>query len=79
MERRKETDMHDMIGASGMLRGWAMVWHMYAAWLLVLLAVSVAATALIQSLIAALRPPVPAAKFVVDHAALDADMRVEPR
>jgi hypothetical protein len=71
--------MHDMIGASGMLRGWATVWHMYLVWLLAMLAVSVAVTAVVEWLIVARRPRVPATTFVVDHAALDGDMRVEPR
>jgi hypothetical protein len=62
--------MDDMFGASGMLRGLAMVWHMYLVWLVPLVLVSVAVTALIQSLIAALRPHMAAPQFVVDHPAL---------
>ncbi len=71
--------MHDVIGGSGMLRGWAMIWHMYLVWLVPLALVSVAVTALVQSLIAALRPRLVAPHFVVDHAALEVQMRVEPR
>ena len=48
--------MHDMIGASGMLQGWATVWHMELVWLLAMLVVSVATTSLIESLITTLRP-----------------------
>jgi len=72
--------MHDMIGASGMLRGWAVVWHTYLVWLLVLLAVSVAMTALIEWLIPTLRPRVSERQLLVDHAALDTHMPVgKPR
>jgi hypothetical protein len=78
-EHRKETDMHDMMGASGMLRGWAAVWHTDLVWLLILLTVSVAAAAVVESLIAALRLRRPAPAFLVDHATLEADMRIEPR
>jgi hypothetical protein len=79
VERRKETYMDDMIGASGMLRGWAMMGHMYLVWLPALLLVSVAVTAVIESLIASLRPRLVAPKFVLDHAALEIHMRVERR
>jgi hypothetical protein len=77
VDHRMETDMDNMIGASGMLRGWAMVWHMYVVWLVPLVLVSVAATALIQSLIAALRPRLVAPQFVVDHPALEIHLPVE--
>lgn len=71
--------MHDMIGASGMLRGWATVWHMYEVWLLAMLAVSVAVMALVEWLISTLRSRVPQPKFVVDHAASDTHIPVDPR
>jgi hypothetical protein len=72
-----ETDMHDMIGGSGMLRGWGMIWHMYVMWLVPLVLVSVAATALLQSLISALRPRIVAPQFVVDHPALEIQLPVD--
>src|SRR5580698_685467 len=79
MELRKETDMDDMIGASGILRGGAMFWPMYLLWLLVMVLVSVAATAVIQSLFATLRPHLVVPKFLVNHAALEVQIRVERR
>ena len=72
-----ETDMDNMIGASGMLRGWAMIWQMYVVWLVPLVLVSVAATALVESLIAALRPRMAARQFVVDLPALEIRVPVE--
>jgi len=71
--------MDDMIGASGMLRGWATVWHMYLVWLPALVLLSVAATAFTQSLIETFRPRLVAPKFVVQRVALDTDIGVEPR
>jgi len=72
--------MHDMIGASGMLRGWAAVWHMQLVWLLMMLVVSVAATALIESLFASLRPHMVVPKFVTSRVALGSPIRVaKPR
>ena len=69
--------MHDMMGGSGMLRGWGMIWHMYVVWLVPLVLLSVAATATIQSLIAALRPRIAASQFVVDHRALEIHLPVD--
>jgi len=71
--------MHDMIGASGMLRGWTAVWQMDLVWLLTMLVVSVTVTTLVEWLISALRSRAPEPEFLVDHAALDADLQVEPR
>jgi hypothetical protein len=77
VENHMETDMHDMIGGSGMLRGWGMIWHMYVVWLVPLVLLSVAATALVESLIAALRPRIAAPQFVVDLPALEIHMPIE--
>jgi hypothetical protein len=79
VEHRKETDMYDMIGASGMVRGWAMVWHLYAVWLPSLLVVSVAASALVESVFAARPRRLPAPVSVADRRMRDTDMRLEPR
>ena len=68
--------MHDVIGASGMLQGWAMVWHMELVWLLAMLVVSVAATSLVESLILTLRPHLPDPKFVNGRGALTAHIGV---
>jgi hypothetical protein len=43
--------VNDLIGSGGMLRGWAMLWHMEIMWLLPMLVVSVAAVALVELLI----------------------------
>jgi len=72
----KEADMHDMIGASGMVQGWATVWHMELVWLLIMLVVSVTATTLVESLIATLRPHRPEASFGNARAALKAHIWV---
>ena len=63
--------MHDMIGASGMLRGWAAVWHMQLVWLLAMLVVSVALTAIIESLVVALRSRRIVPEFITSHAAVE--------
>jgi len=62
--------MHDMIGASGMLQGWATVWHMELVWLLAILVVSVTATSLVESLISTVRPHLSDPGFVTARAAL---------
>jgi len=69
--------MDNMIGASGMLRGWAMIWQMYVVWLVPLVLVSVAATSLIQSLIATLRSRLVAPRFVVNLPALEIRLPIE--
>jgi hypothetical protein len=43
--------MNDMIDYGGMLRGWTMVWHTELVWLLPMFLMSVAAVALMESLI----------------------------
>jgi hypothetical protein len=68
--------MHDMIGASGMLRGWAAVWHMQLVWLLVMLVMSVALTAVIESLVATFRSRVVVPKFNAGRAAAEVFTRV---
>ncbi len=45
--------MHDMIGSSGMLRGWVAMWTTQMLWLLGSFTVSVAAAAIAELLIAA--------------------------
>ena len=50
---RQEADVHDMIGCAGMLRGWAVLWHMAFVWLLPALVVCVAMSAAAELLIAA--------------------------
>ncbi len=68
--------MHDTIGASGMLQGWATVWHMELVWLLAMLVVSVAATTFVESLISMLRPHLSEASFGSARAALKAHIWV---
>ena len=48
--------MNDMVGATGMLRGWAMLWQMEFVWLLPGLVVSVALVTLLELLVS-LRGP----------------------
>jgi hypothetical protein len=48
---QEETDVNDMIGFAGMLRGWKMLWHMELVWLLPALLVSVTVAALMEMLI----------------------------
>jgi hypothetical protein len=76
VETHEETGMHDMIGASGMVRGWAALWHMELVWLLAMLAVSVAATALVESLFASVRLRLAIPKFVASRVALGTRVRV---
>jgi hypothetical protein len=47
--------VNDMIGFAGMLRGWAMLWHMEMVWLLPVLLVSVMVAALVETLISSWR------------------------
>src|SRR5580658_1317675 len=49
--RREETDVNDMIGSAGMLRGWTMLWRMELIWLLPMLLVSVMVIAQVEKLI----------------------------
>jgi len=62
--------MNDMIGASGMLQGWAAVWRMEVVWLLAMLGACVAATTVVERLILTVRPHLPDATFVSARAAL---------
>ena len=57
--------MHDMIGGTGMLRGWAMIWQMYLLWMVPLVCGAVAIVTLVQSLVTALRSRLVAPQFVV--------------
>jgi len=43
--------VNDMIGSTGMLRGWAMLWNMELLWLLPMVLISVAVVALMEALI----------------------------
>ena len=43
--------MNDVIGAAGMVRGWAMLFHMYLMWLPALVLISVALVTLIELLV----------------------------
>jgi len=47
--------VNDMIGFAGMLRGWAMLWHIELVWLLPVLLVSVMVAALVEMLISSWR------------------------
>jgi hypothetical protein len=46
--------MNDVIGAAGMVRGWAMLFHMYLMWLPTLVLISVALVTLIELLVSML-------------------------
>jgi hypothetical protein len=46
--------MNDVIGAAGMVRGWAMLFHMYLMWLPALVLISVALVTLIELLVSML-------------------------
>jgi hypothetical protein len=46
--------MNDMISAAGMVRGWAMLFHMYFVWLPALVLISVALVTLIELLVSML-------------------------
>ncbi len=42
--------MHDMIGSTGMLRGWVAVWTLQMAWFAAMMTVTVGATAMLELL-----------------------------
>lgn len=49
--------MHDLVGNSGMLRGWIAVWTMQMVWLFVALVIAVGATAILELMLTGRREP----------------------